>query len=72
MLTCTGKLGETIVIDDKVQITLLGIRDNKVLLGFDSLNKVCIHRKKTRLLLQSECLKLSQYLSLRTLSQPED
>ncbi|MBA2648726.1 MAG: carbon storage regulator [Legionella sp.] len=72
MLTCTGKLGETIVIDDKVQITLLGVRNNKVLLGFDSLNKVCIHRKKSPVLHQLEGLKLSLYLSQKRFSQLED
>lgn len=46
MLICVGKIGETIVLDDKTKLTLLSVKDNKILLRFESLEKVCIYRRQ--------------------------
>lgn len=46
MLTCVGKLGETLAIDDKFYVTIVGVKDNRVLLCFDEPQKICIYRKR--------------------------
>ncbi|MBA2648112.1 MAG: carbon storage regulator [Legionella sp.] len=45
MITCTSKVGQTLVIDDGLQLMLLGVRDDHVLLGFDNCHKIMICRK---------------------------
>lgn len=44
MLNLSRKIGESIVIGDDIFITVLGVKGNHVLLGFNAPKSVIIHR----------------------------
>ena len=46
MLILTRRIGETLVIGDNVQITVLGVRGNQVRIGVDAPKDVGVHRKE--------------------------
>jgi carbon storage regulator len=46
MLILTRRVGEAIVIDEKVTVTVLGIRGNHVRLGVLAPRSVSIHREE--------------------------
>lgn len=49
MLILTKKMGEEIVIDDEIKITILEIKGTKVRLGIEAPEKVKVHYKKNDL-----------------------
>ncbi len=46
MLILTRKPGETIVIDDDIKVTVLGIMGAQIRLGIDAPDGVTIHREE--------------------------
>ena len=46
MLILTRRIGETIVINDNITVTVLGVKGNQVRLGFNAPDEVSIHRKE--------------------------
>lgn len=46
MLILTRKKGESIVIDDKIEITILESADGKIKLGIEAPKNIDIHRKE--------------------------
>jgi len=48
MLVLTRKVGERIVIDENVEITVVQVRGNKVRLGVTAPRRVSIHRPEVR------------------------
>lgn len=46
MLILTRRIGETIVIDDDIRITILGVKGNQVRMGFNASHDVVIHREE--------------------------
>jgi carbon storage regulator len=46
MLVLTRRIGETIVIDDDIRVTFLGIQGGQVRIGIDAPKKVPIHRQE--------------------------
>lgn len=54
MLILTRKKGETIVIDENIEITILESSDGKVKLGIDAPKNIDIHRKEVYLSIQEE------------------
>ncbi len=54
MLALTRKKGETIVIGDNIEITVLGVSKDQVKLGIVAPKEVSIHRKEIYDLIQSE------------------
>ena len=44
MLTLTRRVGETLVINDDVKITVLGVRGHQVRIGVDAPKNVAVHR----------------------------
>lgn len=46
MLVLSRKQGESIMVDDCVQITVVRVRDGKVRLGFCAPEHVAIHRQE--------------------------
>ena len=46
MLILTRKLGESIVVDSEIQVTVLEVSDGKVKLGIEAPKSVRIHRKE--------------------------
>lgn len=54
MLALSRKLGETIVIGDEVEITVLDIQRDQIKLGIKAPRSVPIHRKEIYLQIQEE------------------
>ena len=46
MLILTRRLGESVMIDDEVKITVLGVKGNQVRLGIDAPKHVSVHREE--------------------------
>ena len=54
MLILTRKKGETIVIDDNIEITILDAGDGKVKIGIEAPKNIDIHRKEVHESIQEE------------------
>ncbi len=54
MLVLTRKKDESIVIDDNIEITVIGSEDGKVKLGISAPKNIEIHRKEIYLSIQEE------------------
>ena len=46
MLILTRRVGETLMIGDKVTVTVLGIKGNQVRIGVDAPKDVSVHREE--------------------------
>lgn len=46
MLILTRRVGETIIINDDITITALGIKGNQVRLGINAPKEVSVHREE--------------------------
>lgn len=54
MLILTRKKDESIMIDDRIEVKVIGIEDGKVRLGISAPKDVTIHRKEVYLEIQQE------------------
>ena len=54
MLILTRRVGETLVIGDDVNVTVLGVRGNQVRLGVDAPKEVAVHRDEIYQRIQNE------------------
>lgn len=54
MLVLTRKKDETIVINDNIEVTVLGIEEGKVKLGISAPKEIEIHRKEIYISIQEE------------------
>jgi carbon storage regulator len=48
MLVLSRKTGEKVVIGDKIEVTVLQVRGDRVKLGFSAPEEVAIHRRELR------------------------
>tara|TARA_R110002073_G_scaffold10854_4_gene50876 strand:+ start:213 stop:464 length:252 start_codon:yes stop_codon:yes gene_type:complete len=46
MLILTRRIGETVVIGDNINITVLGVKGNQVRLGVNAPKEVSVHREE--------------------------
>jgi carbon storage regulator len=46
MLILTRRVGETVVIGDEVEVTVLGVKGNQVRLGVNAPRDVSVHRQE--------------------------
>ncbi len=46
MLILTRRVGETLMIGDKVTVTVLGVKGNQVRLGINAPKDVAVHREE--------------------------
>ena len=46
MLILTRRVGETLMIGDEVQVTVLGVKGNQVRLGVNAPKEVAVHREE--------------------------
>ena len=54
MLILTRRIGETLIIGDDVNITVLGVKGNQVSLGINAPKDVSVHREEIYLRIQQE------------------
>ncbi|STY78921.1 pleiotropic regulatory protein for carbon source metabolism (modular protein) [Legionella wadsworthii] len=67
MLILTRRIGETVLINDDIYITVLGVKGNQVRLGFDAPQDVIIHRQEIH-----QKIKKEQSLFLNTPGQRKE
>lgn len=46
MLILTRRVGETIIIDDNIEVTVLAVKGNQVRLGINAPDDVAVHREE--------------------------
>ena len=54
MLILTRKVGETLMIDDNVTVSILGVKGNQVRVGINAPKEVAVHREEIYLRIQAE------------------
>ena len=54
MLILTRRVGETLVIGDDVNVTVLGVRGNQVRIGVNATKEVAVHREEIYQRIQNE------------------
>jgi carbon storage regulator len=54
MLILTRRIGETLIIGDDVNITVLGVKGNQVRLGINAPKDVSVHREEIYLKVKAE------------------
>lgn len=54
MLVLSRKIGESLIINDNIKVTIIDIRGDKVRLGIIAPTEVPIHREEVHLAIQAE------------------
>lgn len=54
MLILTRRVGETLMINDDIKVTVLAVNGNQVKVGIDAPNHVAVHREEIYLRIEAE------------------
>jgi carbon storage regulator len=54
MLILTRRVGETLMINDDIKVTVLAVNGNQVKIGIDAPNDVAVHREEIYLRIAAE------------------
>ncbi|MCH8501686.1 MAG: carbon storage regulator CsrA [Aliidiomarina sp.] len=54
MLILTRRVGETLIINDDVKVTVLAVNGNQVKIGIDAPSHISVHREEIYLRIEAE------------------
>ena len=54
MLILTRRVGETIMVGDEVQVTVLGVKGNQIRIGVNAPQEIAVHREEIYNRIQAE------------------
>ncbi|MEJ2515077.1 MAG: carbon storage regulator CsrA [Gammaproteobacteria bacterium] len=72
MLILTRRVGETVIIGDEVQVTVLGVKGNQVRLGVTAPKDVAVHRSEIYDRIRKERAGAEPEISDESSSPPEE
>ena len=54
MLILTRRIGETLIVDDDITVTILGVKGNQVRVGINAPHDVSVHREEIYVRIQND------------------
>ncbi len=59
MLILTRRVGETLIIGDKISVVILGIKGNQIRIGINAPKEISVHRKEIYIKIKNKNKKIN-------------
>lgn len=60
MLILTRRIGEKLIIDDTIEVMILGVKGNQVRIGIEAPQQISVHREEIHRKIEQEKIEKSQ------------